>query len=118
MNIKDTLNDLKRIDGFIAAAVADSSSGMGLAGGGAALNIEVAAATNTEVVKAKHRAMSALKLDDAIEDILITLGAQYHLIRPLASNPALFIYLALDRAHANLALARLALREAENGLKL
>jgi hypothetical protein len=60
--------------------------------------------------------MKALNLHDQIEDILITLGRQYHLLRPLATNDALFIYLALDRSRANLALARHMLSAAEKDL--
>ena len=48
-------------------------------------------------MRAKRKTMKALNLKDTIEDILITLGKQYHLIRPLASNDALFIYLVLDK---------------------
>jgi hypothetical protein len=55
------------------------------------------------------RTLESLKLNDAIEDILITLDRQYHIIRIL-KNPengdGLFLYLVLDRARANLALAR------------
>ena len=50
--------------------------------------------------------MKALNLKDTIEDILITLHGQYHLIRPLSSNDALFIYLVLDKSRGNLAMAR------------
>jgi hypothetical protein len=50
--------------------------------------------------------------------VLITLGAQYHLIRPLAGNDALFIYLVLDKAKSNLALARHKLGEVEATLTI
>jgi hypothetical protein len=107
-NIKASLDKLMEIDGAIGTCVVDSNSGMvlGQAGGGTSVNLEVAAAGNTEVVRAKRKTMKALDLKDSIEDILITLGKQYHLIRLLKSNDALFIYLVLDRGRSNLALAR------------
>jgi hypothetical protein len=95
------------LDGFVGACIVDSNSGMMLgADGGGSMNLEVAAAGNTEVVRAKRKTMKALNLGDTIEDILITLGKQYHLIRPLPQNDALFIYLVLDRSKGNLAMAR------------
>jgi hypothetical protein len=106
-NTKESLPKLMEIDGCIGCCIVDSNSGMMLgAGGGRHLDLEVAAAGNTEVIRAKLRTMASLDLGDAIEDILITLGRQYHLIRPLSSNDALFIYVMLDRNKANLAMAR------------
>jgi len=115
---KEALAKLMDIDGVIGACIVDSNSGMmlGSAGGGAQINLELAAAGNTEVVRAKRKTMKSLNLNDPIEDILITLGRQYHLLRPLSSNDALFIYLALDRTRANLALARHQLHAAEKDL--
>ncbi|HEX6246110.1 MAG TPA: hypothetical protein VFZ61_34540 [Polyangiales bacterium] len=57
-------------------------------------------------MRAKRKTMRSLNLRDSIEDILITLHAQYHLIRPLSTNDALFIYLVLDKQRGNLAMAR------------
>jgi hypothetical protein len=115
---KEALAKLMDIEGVIGACIVDSNSGMmlGSAGGGPSLNLELASAGNTEVVRAKRKTMKALALSDQIEDILITLGRQYHLLRPLSTNDALFIYLALDRNKANLALARHALSLAEKDL--
>lgn len=114
------LDSLSAIDGFIGAALVDSDSSMALAisGGGDLLDLELAAAGNTEVVKAKRKTMAALALDDRIEDILISLDSQYHIIRLLESNNGIFLYLALDRKKANLAMARLELRKFEKGLSL
>ena len=119
MNVKDGLAKLNQIDGFVGAAIVDSESGMLLGQeGGGAMNLEVAAAGNTEVVKSKKKVMQSLNLKDTIEDILITLGKQYHLIRPLRSRPSLFFYVALDRGRANLAMARIALADVEKDLQV
>ncbi len=107
-SIKDSLDKLMQIDGAVGTCIVDSDSGMmlGAAGGHSEINLELAAAGNTEVVRAKRKTMTTLGLKDSIEDILITLGKQYHLIRPLAANDAIFVYLVLDKARGNLAMAR------------
>jgi DNA-binding response OmpR family regulator len=119
-NLKETLTKLSEISGFLGACIVDSSSGMmlGAEGGGTALNLEVAAAGNTEVVRAKRKTMASLGLKDQIEDILITLNKQYHLIRPLSVKDGLFAYLVLDKAKSNLALARMTLAEVEKDLTI
>ncbi|GHH29422.1 hypothetical protein [Lentzea cavernae] len=122
MNIETALKEAMNIAGAVGAALVDYDSGMSLGtiGGGDWLNLEVAAAGNTEVVRSKQRVMSALKLNDEIEDILITLHRQYHLIRLLTPSARgeskLFLYLVLDRERANLALARHSLRAIEADL--
>jgi len=116
-NAKETLPKLMEIDGCLGCCIVDSNSGMMLgASGGGAISLEVAAAGNTEVVRSKRKTMKALNLNDHIEDMLITLGRQYHLIRPLSSNDALFIYLVLDKQKANLAMARHQLTQIERDL--
>ncbi len=113
---KISLDPLRDLDGYIAAALVDSDSGMLLAGDGNAVNLELAAAGNTEVLRAKRKVANALKLNDTIEDILITLTKQYHLLRPLESNQKLFLYVVLDRSKSNLAMARHELRTFEKTL--
>jgi hypothetical protein len=115
-NIQQSLDDILTIDGAIATALVDSSSGMMLGHAGGGVDLEVAAAGNTEVVRSKLKTMSLLKLKDNIEDMLITLGKQYHIIRPLASKAGLFLYIVLDKQRSNLALARRKVQEVEAGL--
>lgn len=114
--IKEALQRLStEVDGFVGACVVDSNSGMmlGAEGGGAGMNLEVAAAGNTEVVRAKRKTMGNLKLNDSIEDMLITLSKQYHLIRPMEKKDGFFLYLVVDRNRANLAMARHVLSNVE-----
>ncbi|MFE3830080.1 hypothetical protein [Streptomyces sp. NPDC059092] len=110
------------IEGALGAALVDYSSGMalGTVGGSKDLDLTVAAAGNTDVVRSKVRTMELLGLKDEIEDILITLGSQYHLIRLLKGrgNSGLFLYLALDKSRANLAMARHQLGKIESSLEV
>ncbi|MDF6042856.1 hypothetical protein LRD69_11940 [Streptomyces sp. JH14] len=105
------------IEGTLGVALVDYTSGMALGtlGGGKDFNLDVAAAGNTDVVRAKLRTMEHLGIKDEIEDILITLGAQYHLIRLLKARGTngLFLYLVLDAGRANLAMARHQLKRIE-----
>ncbi|MBH1963429.1 MAG: hypothetical protein I8H77_03780 [Comamonadaceae bacterium] len=105
-NIKQTLDSLMELDGALCAAVVDSTSGMMLGSIGTGVDLEIAAAGNTEVVRAKVKTMRALGLNDVIDDMLITLGKQYHIIRPSSRKEGVFIYYVLDKGRANLAMAR------------
>src|ERR1700729_3366000 len=123
VNIETALKEAMTIDGAVGASLVDWDSGMSLGalGGGKYLDLDVAAAGNTEVIRAKMRTMESLRLDDTIEDILITLSKQYHLIRLLKnsrSEQGLFLYLVLDRSKANPALARHSLKRIEGDITL
>ncbi|MFE0459212.1 hypothetical protein ACFW1A_08105 [Kitasatospora sp. NPDC058965] len=116
------LKEAMTIEGALGVALVDYGSGMalGVMGGGRDLDLAVAAAGNTDLVRAKMRTMEMLGLDDGIEDVLVTLSGQYHLIRPLTSRTGkgLFLYLALDRGRANLAMARHRLKRIESSLEV
>lgn len=116
------LKEIMDIDGAIGVALVDHTSGMalGIAGGSKDLDLSVAAAGNTDVIRTKLRAMEMLNIGEKIEDILISLDTQYHMIRPLTnrSGNGLFLYLALRRDRANLAMARHQLRRIEAALDI
>ncbi|WP_141579398.1 hypothetical protein [Actinomadura sp. WMMA1423] len=121
-NLDLALKDMMSIDGAIGVAVVDYNSGMALGqlGSSKTLDLQVAAAGNTEVVRAKLRTMDQLGIQEEIEDILISISSQYHIIRPVTGRKGkgLFLYLALDRNRGNLALARHRLREIEENLEI
>lgn len=117
-SITDSLSQIMTIEGALCAAVVDSNSGMSLGQAGTGVDMELAAAGNTEVVRAKMRTMASLKLNDSIEDILITLGKHYHVIRPSTAHDGLFLYIVLDKARANLALARRKVQDIEAALQV
>ena len=106
-NIEGIVDDMMSINGSIAAAVIDWQSGMtlGMRTNGD-FDIELAAAGNAEVVKAKMETMKSLGHQGAIVDMLITLTKQLHIISMVESQPELCLYVVLDGAKANLALAR------------
>ena len=115
-SIQESLAQLMTIDCAQCAAVVDSGSGMLLGSIGSGVDLELAAAGNTEVVRAKLKTMKSLNLNDRIDDILITLGKAYHIIRPLQKHEGLFVYLVLDKAKSNLALARRKTQDVEQAL--
>ncbi len=117
-NLKQCIDQAMTIDGALAVALVDFRSGMCLAQGGGGMNLDLAAAGNTEVVRAKLKTIDSLGLKKGIEDILITLSDQYHLIRLIPTAQGLFLYLVLDKVRGNLALARYKLTDIERTLKV
>lgn len=119
-DIKRVLEELMKIDGAIGAVVADWESGMSLGhvGGQGRIDLEMAAAGNCQVVKAKMATMKTLGISGSIQDILITLDEQIHIIRPSKSVPSVFVYLAFDKAKGNLAMARIKVQQLEGELRI
>ena len=92
--------------GYIAASLVDLESGMtlGLKSSRPDFDLAAASAYNSEMVKQKLKIMKALNLRTHLEDMLITLGDQIHVIRLV--GPTTFIYLSVDRSQCNLAIVR------------
>lgn len=117
-NINESLEKLMSIDGAMGCSIVDYKSGMSLGESGSGVDLELAAAGNSEVVKAKMKTMKSLGIDGGIEDILITLAEQFHIIRPCSAHDGLFIYLVLDKNRSNLALARRVVLSVEGPLEV
>ena len=94
------------IPGFVAVSLVDLDSGMTLAvkSQRPEFDLAVASAYNSELVKQKMKIMKALNLKTTHEDMIITLGDQIHFIKVL--SPTMFVYLAAERATANIAIVR------------
>jgi hypothetical protein len=119
LNIQDALDEIMNVDGAVGAAIVDYESGMTLGTiGGGSLDMELAGAGNTEVVRSKKNIIHDLGLDEDIEDILISLKSQYHLIRMCENHENVFIYLAIDRSEGNLGLARRSIDKMDQKLEL
>jgi len=106
--IQAALDDAMDIEGALGAALVDSTSGMslGTGGGDAVLNLDLFSTAAAELVRADQRALAAGSSKDRIEDVVITLGTQYHVVRMLRSQPRLFLYVVLDRKGAIVGMAR------------
>lgn len=118
---KELADAIARIEGemtgFIAASVVDLESGMTLAAKSnrADFDLTVASAYNSELVKQKLKIVKALGLKTTLDDILLTLGDQLHLIKVFPGGHT-FLYLAAERASTNLAIVRNAVNKHTNAL--
>jgi len=119
LSVKDALDELMDIDGAVGAAVVDYDNGMTLGTiGGRNLDMELAGAGTTEVVRSEHNIIHDLGLEDRVEDLLISLDSQYHLVRMCENHEDVFIYLVIDRSEGNLGLARRSIDQIDEKLEL
>ncbi len=95
MATQDQLNALiadiaSDINGFIGASVVDVESGLPLASHSVRpdFDLDVASAYNSEMVKNKRKTIDALRLEATLEDMLLTLDTQLHLIKMIEAIPS------------------------------
>lgn len=118
-DMDETLNRILQLDGAVGACIVDSNTGLILGSqGGGSVDLDVAAAGNTAAMRAQRQTVAALELDETIEDMLVSMGRLYHLIRPVSGNDALFIYLVIEKEAGNLAMSRLELARLEKELRV
>lgn len=116
-DIKTSVQNCLKTDGCLGAALVDYESGLCLATAGTpGFDLELAAAGNAEVVRAKKKIRDKLGFQDKIEEILISLDTQYHLIRMVGRN--LFFYVVYRRDQSNLAMARRELAAIERDIEI
>jgi hypothetical protein len=119
LSVQEALDEVMNIDGAVGAAIVDYENGMTLGTiGGRGLDMELAGAGNTEVVRSERNIIHDLELEDDIQDLLISLNNSYHLIRMCKHQEDVFIYLVIDRSDGNLGLARRSIDGIDERLEL
>ncbi len=116
--LSDSLLELIDFEGAMSAALVDSDSGMILGRAGNGVEMDLAAAGASVMLKARRATIKTLGLADEIDDLLVTLTSQLHIIRPLGSRPSIFLYMVVDRAKSSLAMARFKATEADAKIAL
>lgn len=113
--VRSPLAPLRELEGCTAACLVDTESGVVLGSelADADAELQLAAAGYAELFRRERATVAALALDDHLEDVLITLGHEYHILRAVAVRPSLCIYVVIDRRLGNLGMARFALAAAE-----
>lgn len=99
------------ITGFIAASLVDMESGLTLGAKSVRndFDLAVASAYNSELAKQKMKIIKALNLKSTLEDIVLTLSDQIHMIKMVSDS--VFLYIAADRESTNLAILRSAVNK-------
>lgn len=118
-DIQEFLDKAVSIDGALGAALVDYETGtcLGTKGGGR-LDMELAGANATKIVRAKTDIIQQLELDDSPVEALLTMENQYHLIRLLPAGESVFAYLILEQKQGSLPLARTHLKSIGQELSL
>ncbi|WP_413802968.1 hypothetical protein [Streptomyces iranensis] len=115
-DIQESLREVMECEGALAASLVDylSRITLGALQTPQGPDLEKVAYGDTDVLRAK---MSTLELlgygPERLEDIVVTLDTEYHLIRPLSrrASQGVFLYLVADRARADLDAARATMRD-------
>jgi len=117
-NVARQLRMLTMTDGVQGSALADANDGDLLAGESRSPHVDLAraAAALAPVLRAHRKAHEDMGLPGALEEFTVAAGNSYHLVRPLIRRPNQFLFARLERTHANLALLKFKLAEAERAL--
>src|ERR1700752_2508590 len=102
LDAETILADVLKIEGVLGAALVHATDGRVLG--------QLAATRGADMTRAatiaKDLVQAALRLRDGIEDIMITVDTQYHVLRPLGTSEDVFVHLVLDRDRSSLGMAR------------
>jgi predicted regulator of Ras-like GTPase activity (Roadblock/LC7/MglB family) len=116
---RHALASLLRIDGLIGCALVDAASGLVLSHevrGEQPVDMELAAASCTQVLRTHREAARSMGLPDPVDEVITTAGSRHLLVRALQRHEELFLVALLEKHRTNLALARFQLLEVERAL--
>jgi hypothetical protein len=117
-SLEHVLATLLSFDGALSVAVVDSESGMIMGKAGSGVEMELAAAGASTILRARLASTKALGAKEKIDDMLISLSSTVQIIHPLPSNPSIFTYLIGDKSKSSLAMARFKATEADLLIRL
>jgi predicted regulator of Ras-like GTPase activity (Roadblock/LC7/MglB family) len=117
-SLAEVLERLLSFDGAMCVAVVDSETGMILGKAGSGVEIDLAAAGASTILRARLASTKAMGSDEKIDDLLISLTSQVQIIHPLPNNPSTFTYLIGDKSKTSLAMARFKATEADLQIQL
>ena len=117
-SLEEVLATLLSFDGAMCVAVVDSDSGMILGKAGSGVEMDLAAANASVILRARLASTKALGTEEKIDDLLISLTSQVQIIHPLPRNPSIFTYLIGDKSKSSLAMARFKATEADHLIRL
>jgi predicted regulator of Ras-like GTPase activity (Roadblock/LC7/MglB family) len=113
------LHELMLLDGLIFAALVDANTGLVVTSEGRGPDIDRAAAAATEVIRVHRRTLRQMghwRPNEPVDEILVTAGSRYHILRTLQAHPDFFILAVLDKLRSNLAMTRFRIMEAQQVL--
>jgi len=112
-SLEAVLEKLLSFDGAMCVAVVDGETGMILGKAGSGIDIDLAAAGASVILRARLASIQALGGKEQIDDVLISTTSQVQIIHPLPDNPSIFTYLIGDKSKSSLAMARYKAAEAD-----
>ncbi|MEU8871962.1 hypothetical protein AB0D24_12455 [Streptomyces javensis] len=115
-DIQESLREVMECEGALAASLVDylSRITLGAVQTPQGPDLEKVAYGDTDVLRAKLSTLELLGYSpERLEDIVVTLDTECHLIRPLSqrASQGVFLYLVADRARADLESARATMRD-------
>jgi hypothetical protein len=113
------MRELLQLDGVIIAVLVDGATGHVLASDGNSGEIERAAQAAAEIMRTHRRTLRMMghwRPSDPVDEVLVTAGSRYHVMRALHQQTDHFVLAVLDKLRCNLATTRFRIMEAQQSL--